>query len=102
MSAAAVLSRQNTGWPSPATPRDIRVTIMEARSDSNAKVSPYVASIWRVTSIPPRSRGKANSAPHKSRDFLTDLPVEIRIMVLSYLSPTDLCRYLQKHLYCLM
>ena len=93
MSAAAVLSWQSTGWPSPATPQGIRIATREARSDSNTKASPYVASIWRVTSIPPRSRGKANSARHKSRDFLTDLPLEIRIMVLSYLSPTDLCRY---------
>ena len=87
MSAAAVLSRQNTGWPSPATPQDSRV----ARSDIKMKASIYVSSFW-VTS----SRRKSNSAQQdlqKSVDYLTKLPIEIRIMILSYLSPTDLCRF---------
>ena len=91
MSAAAVLSRQNTGWPSPATPQDSRV----ARTDIKMKESPYISSLW-VVSIPPRSRRNSNSAQHvlqKSVDFLTKLPIEIRIMILSYLSPTDLCRF---------
>ena len=91
MSAAAVLSRQNTGWPSPTTPQNSRVAI----SDIKMKASPYVSSFW-VTSIPPRSRRKSNSAQQdlqKSVDYLTKLPIEIRIMILSYLSPTDLCRF---------
>ena len=97
MSAAAVLSRQNTGWPSPATPQYSRVT----RGDIKMKASPYVSSLW-VTSIPPRSRCKSNNAQHydlqKGVDFLTKLPIEIRIMILSYLSPADLCRF-AKYLY---
>lgn len=89
MSAAAVLSRQNIRWPSPATPQDSYV----ARSDSKMRASPCVSSIW-VASIPPSQR-KTNRAQldlQKYVDFLTKLPVEIRIMILSYLSPPDLCR----------
>ena len=91
MSAAAVLSRQNIGWPSPTTRQHSYV----ASGGNKTKATPYVSSIW-VASIPSSRRKTTSPQPdlQKRVDFFTKLPVEIRIMILSYLSPPDLCKYL--------